>query len=1095
MIKKTLTEQQILNNTIIKLRSNGVKGAIQYLRSVHPKKKQSLLVPRNLMQIAWQMLRFDPKKSIEIAEAVIELNPALSESWVVLGLAQDHLGDRVKSRESLKTAIEKSDIIPNHLLIAANLLVRLNEGNLALEKGLEAYRKLGSPVKAASALMYIARKMADWDLVDELVGQLKSAYQADGNLDLNEIPTTHLNWCDQEEINQKVVDFWSRRSIFIPPNPLEVLVAEPIEGRKIRVGYLSSDYREHPTSRLINGLFRHHDKSRFELFMYCSGWDDGSAIRKEVCSYFDHIHSVANLSDQDAAMLIRSHKIDVLVELNGPTRANRMGLLAWRPAPVQIDYLGWPGSVGGRIVDYIVGDYYTIPKEQEKKYPENIIRLDGTYQINDYRAKRLPKFDDRSLIGLNNQQLVIGVFNAIHKVKNEVWDTWMKILVQVPEAVLWMLDPGDLPKQNIIKATVARGVDPNRIIYAPRAQQNAHLSRLQCCDITLDPWPYGGHTSTSDTLFAGVPVIALEGKNFAGRVSGGLLLSAGLPELIAKDRQEYVEKAVFYLKNPGALTELKRKISNNIKAANIFDARYKTKQFEAAYQLALERFLANKPFININIAGQRNADDVAPSQLGKSRLEEVSHVPKKKFKVAVITPYWNEPIDVIDKCISSVRNQTMECTHFIVSDGNPKDIKETNDLIHIKLPLNVNNCGATPRGLGAQIAFNMGFDLVAFLDADNTFDRQHLAEAAELFSKNDPDVVFAKRRIYFPDGKKLTKNDPQDASGAHVDTNCIVLSKRVAYLAKVFAMWPHEFGTGEDRLFLRIVKALKLKTMNIPIPTVNYWTNWAIHYQLENKKPEVPLRKPTRKASLHFDPKRMYHATGYFLSLPAAPEATIAEDSLPSKPHLWVAMYVVKEEEAEAINQSITQITKKKQVSGVVVIGFIDRPIGLLESYYYLKVPSAAFNQVNALGYASCLAFQYGADIVLIGAHPSQSYLQINEKQPEANVLIDLTLEAKGLGMIKEFENDFVLSLLVTKQASFMAYFLAQLPKGLSEFALITILVKLGKGYKEKVIFISGKNKLAQLKANLSDSVLASEIAGAVENIKQAMGVDISRFD
>ena len=1091
MIKKTLTEQQILNNTIITLRSNGVAGAIQYLKSVHPKKKQRLEVPRNLMQIAWQMLRFDPKKSIEIAEAVIQLNPALSESWVVLGLAQDHLGDRAKSRESLKTAIEKSDIIPNHLLIAANLLVRLNEGGLALQKGTEAYRKLGSPVKAASALMYIARKMADWDLVDELVGQLKSAYQADSNLDLNEIPTTHLNWCDDEEVNLKVVDFWSRRSIFIPPNHLEPLVAEPIEGRKIRVGYLSSDYREHPTSRLINGLFRHHDKSRFELFMYCSGWDDGSEIRKEVCSYFDHIHSVANLSDQDAAKLIRSHKIDVLIELNGPTRANRMGVLAWRPAPVQIDYLGWPGSVGGRIVDYIVGDYYTIPNGQEKKYPENVLRLDGTYQINDYRAKRLPKFDDRSLLGLNDQQLVIGVFNAIHKIKNEVWDTWMKILVQVPEAILWMLDPGDLPKQNIIKATLARGVDPARIIYAPRAQQNAHLARLQCCDITLDPWPYGGHTSTSDTLFAGVPVIALEGKNFAGRVSGGLLLSAGLPELIAKDTEEYVEKAVFYLKNPAALTALKQKISNNIKSANIFDARYKTKQFEAGYQLALERFLANKPFININIAGQSNPDNNTPTQLRQSSVEVAAQSPKKKFKVAVITPYWNEPINVIDECISSVRDQTINCTHFIVSDGNPKDIKETNNLIHIKLPLNVNNCGATPRGLGAQIAFNMGFDVVAFLDADNTFDSQHLAEAVGLFAKNDLDVVFAKRRIYFPDGKQLTKEDPQDASGAHVDTNCIVLSKKAAYLAKVFAMWPQEFGTGEDRLFLRIIKALKLKTMNIPIPTVNYWTNWAIHYQLQNKQPEVPLRKPTRKASRHFEPKRMYQATGYFLSLPAAPEATMVNDALPLEPDLWVAMYILKAEESNLINQSIAQIANKKHVSGVVVIGFIDRPADLIESYYYLKIPLASFNIVNALGYASCLALHYGADLVLMGAYPDQSYELLDKKQPEANVLIDLTVRSKQVGS----NNDISFSLLVTKQASFMAYFLAQLPRSLSPLALITILARLAKGYKEKVIFINDKNKFEQLKAKLNDASLISEIAEASQGIKQAIGVDISRFN
>ena len=236
------------------------------------------------------------------------------------------------------------------------MLVRIGDHELAIKSAKSAFIELNRPITSASLLMYIALKVADWDMVDELIQQLNEFYGAEKFNDASEIPTTHLNWCDNELINLKVLSLWSRRNIKIPPN---VIPPEPkkLDGRRLRVGYLSSDFRDHPTSRLANGLFRNHDHSKVELYLYCSGWDDKSDIRKEVISHFEHVHQVTNLSDQAAADLIRSHQIDVLVELNGPTRANRMDILAYRPAPVQIDYLGWPGSVGGRIVDYIFGDY------------------------------------------------------------------------------------------------------------------------------------------------------------------------------------------------------------------------------------------------------------------------------------------------------------------------------------------------------------------------------------------------------------------------------------------------------------------------------------------------------------------------------------------------------------------------------------------------------------------------------------------------------------------------------------------------------------------------------------------------------------------
>jgi len=380
-----------------------------------------------------------------------------------------------------------------------------------------------------------------------------------------------------------------------------------LSGRRLRLGYLSSDFREHPTARLVNGLLRHHDRSHFELFMYCSGWDDGSALRREVESHFDHIHSVAHLGDAEAARLIRSHRVDVLVELNGPTRAHRMGVLAFRPAPVQVDYLGWPGSVGGRAVDYVVGDAITVPPGAEEAYPERVIRLSRVYQVNDYAVRTLPPKPTRAEVGLpEGDYLVLGMFNAINKVHNEVWDVWMQILAAVPNALLWILDPGREARKLIARAALARGMPVKRILAAPRLAEEQHLARLQHCDLLLDPWPYGGHTSTSDALFAGVPVVALEGKNFAGRVSGALLRAAGMGALVRQSRESYAKLAVGLLRDPAELARVKAFVREQVPKSDVFDARGKARQLEAAYRAAVDRVVQGREPACMDMAAERS---------------------------------------------------------------------------------------------------------------------------------------------------------------------------------------------------------------------------------------------------------------------------------------------------------------------------------------------------------------------------------------------------------------------------------------------------------------------------------------------------------
>lgn len=577
------------------LKQAGVPQALLQLRRLHRSiKPRRFTLNQLVIDLARRVQMSDPKSALELIDFVLKSSPN-DDAAIVLAIGLcDRTGDQARARSLADKIVRQSQsATPEQKITAANLLVRLLDDPISIETALEAYETLGRPLQWASTVLYIAQRSAHWGAVNQIIKQLNAAYAEGGQLHVTrESPRTHVLWCDDEQINIDVLKYWSSTAL---KSKTRAIPVAPLGGRKIKLGYLSSDYREHPTSRLVNGLFRHHDRSRFELHMYCSGWDDGSPMRREVESHFDYIHQVTNLSDEKAAELIRSHGIDVLVELNGPTRANRMGILAERAAPVQIDYLGWPGSVGGGPVDYVIGDFYTVPEGAEKLYPERVIRIDQIYQVNDYAARTLPPAPSRASMGLPEDVLVIGMFNAINKVRADVWRVWMEILKAVPNSVLWILDPGKAARKYIGTYTKALGIDPKRIVAAPNLRQEAHLARLQCCDLMLDPWPYGGHTSTSDALFAGVPVVAMKCNNFAGRVSAGLLAAAGLEQLVATDIQKYARIAVHLLRNPDELEKVKAFVKTRSPKLDVFNAAGKARQLEQAYRVALERAIEGLP--------------------------------------------------------------------------------------------------------------------------------------------------------------------------------------------------------------------------------------------------------------------------------------------------------------------------------------------------------------------------------------------------------------------------------------------------------------------------------------------------------------------
>ncbi len=835
---KQIPIKEVLGDALKCLEEEGVEAVCVYLEKLAGAQgRTAVAMALRLTTLASQVQQKDPKSALQLALRAIGFNDQDTSAWLLVGSIQDRLGDRKSSAESMRKVVRSPLSRPEQILRAANLLVRFGDQKEALVSAKAAFVKLGRPIQLASTLMYIAKITADWVVVDQLKSQLSEAYDKGHWAGIAESPRTHLLWCDDEATNLHVLKQWSERTLRLPSH-VKSPIPDPLDGRRIRLGYLSSDFRDHPTSRLINGLLKHHDKSKFELFMYCSSWDDNSDMRREIESHFEHHHAVAQLSDESAAQLIRSHRIDVLVELNGPTRAHRMGILAHRPAPIQIDYLGWPGSVGGRVVDYIVGDDYTVPSDVEALYPEKVIKLSKTYQINDFASRTLPARPSRQSVGLpEGDYLILGMFNAINKVDSTVWDAWMRIMKAVPKSLMWLLDPGPVARQFIVQETEKHGVSPKRIVIAPRLKQDAHLARMQCCDLMLDPWPYGGHTSTSDALFARVPVIALEGTNFASRVSGGLLRAAGMGVMVQSDVESYVLKTIEFLNNPKMLSHAKIYLTEKVPHSDLFDSKGKTQQFEKSIISILNQHISQLI---------KNFDQGLSHELSNNILADKRPFPK----VAIITPYFKESDEIIGRCIRSVEKQTHPCIHFLISDGHPKNWLDNSNIRHITLGKSHSDYGNTPRGIGAQLAISEDFDAIAFLDADNWYDSNHVETCIKTVQSNfknwlECDYIIAKRRYCRED---LTIMNIQERNG-HVDTNCYFFLPGSFFSLPTWNLIPKDFASIGDRVFYKKLSSLKLNSSSNKIVTVNYFTLWASHYKSLgetvpiNAKPNVSTKQ------------------------------------------------------------------------------------------------------------------------------------------------------------------------------------------------------------------------------------------------------------
>lgn len=359
---------------------------------------------------------------------------------------------------------------------------------------------------------------------------------------------------------------------------------------KIRIGYLCGEFRNQATTILMARIWELHDSEKFEIYAFDNGWDDGSDYRQRINKAFKKVISISNLSDNETVDLIKSFEIDILVNLNGFFGLSRQAVFSCKPAPIQVNYLGFPGTIGATYIDYLIADRTVIPEDSRQFYTEKIVYLPDSYQANDDQRKISSKCFSRSELSLPQNSFVFACFNNNYKITPTTFDSWCRVLNKVDGSVLWLLKDSPVVVDNLKLEATKRGVDADRLIFADRASLPDHLSRQSLADLFLDTWPYNAHTTASDALWAGLPLVTLIGQTFPSRVAASLLKAINLPELIATSQIEYEALAIDLALNPNHLNDIKHKLLENRRTTPLFDSTLFTKNLESAYFEMAKRY-------------------------------------------------------------------------------------------------------------------------------------------------------------------------------------------------------------------------------------------------------------------------------------------------------------------------------------------------------------------------------------------------------------------------------------------------------------------------------------------------------------------------
>jgi protein O-GlcNAc transferase len=538
-------------------------------------------------------------EAVDLYRQLLEQMPAHADACNNLGTALLAEGRADEARAAFERALAHQPDFPEAFCNLGNARRELGDLTGAIAAYRDALRLRPDDAGAFSQLIYHRAQACAWD--DYEADQDKLVEMARRGI---RVPPFYLLSTPASASDQLIcARHWAAS---ISPPRKAVFRHEPCAGReRIRLGYLSGDFHQHATAQLMAELFECHDRDRFEVFAYSYGPDDHSPMRARLAAAFDRLVDIGALSHRKAADLIHADQVDILVDLKGYTHHAQPAISAYRPAPVQVSYLGYPATMGAAFIDYIIVDPFVVPSSQQPFFAERLVHLPRSYQANDRRREVANARTSRQDFGLPAEGLVLCSFNNSYKISPVFFDIWMRLLRAVPGSVLWLLEANPQVPGNLRFEAEKRGVDSGRLIFAPVIPPAEHLGRHRHADLFLDTLPCNAHTTASDALWAGLPVVTCCGDTFAGRVAGSLLTAIDMPELVTKSLEEYEQVALALARSPQRLSALRQKLQDNRDAGALFDLPELTGNIEAAYARMWQTWLAGQTPAAFSIEGLR----------------------------------------------------------------------------------------------------------------------------------------------------------------------------------------------------------------------------------------------------------------------------------------------------------------------------------------------------------------------------------------------------------------------------------------------------------------------------------------------------------
>ena len=521
-------------------------------------------------------------------------------------------GNALKRLGQIDEAVTAYDatiaVAPNHVgahYNRGNALVVLRRHDQAAKALERAFELDPSAPWLRGAVLHARMRVCDWTALGQEMHELREALTADAQAST---PFPVVSQPVDAATRKRGTEHYVATRIGAPLTSRFDWIDE--EQDRIRIGYFSSAFHDHPTAHLLGGILRAHDEREVAIHGCALGGKASDPMRAQIRGACEHFADLARASEDEVVAWARARKLDIAIDLDGHTEGSRAELFRQRLAPVQAGFLGFPGTTGAPWVDYLVADATVIPHGGEVGFTESIVRLPGCYQPND-RERGLPgPMPTRASLGLPEQAFVYCGFNAAYKITPDVFDVWMRLLQRTPDSVLWLLVESARGQQNLRREAAARGVDPDRLVFADRVPRSAHIDRQQQADLFLDTLYYNAHTTGSDALWTGLPVVTCMGDAFAGRVGASLLRAVGLPELVTTSLAEYEELAYELATNPERLAALRQRLVDQRMTCALFDTARSARNMERAFALMLERHRAGQAPADIDV--HDDADWAAP---------------------------------------------------------------------------------------------------------------------------------------------------------------------------------------------------------------------------------------------------------------------------------------------------------------------------------------------------------------------------------------------------------------------------------------------------------------------------------------------------